>query len=173
MVVPPAVSGAKRSVTAAWLAALGQQFADALMSAEADALCNAGYGQVSQERVKHHDGYRPQRVGHPGGHRRAGHPRLRHGSHFPHWLLVGRRRAVHARISVVATAYLLGVATRRVERIAESLGVTQLSKSQVSAMARHLDAQVTALRDRPWTPVPLMRSPGWMRSPRRPGCGRW
>lgn len=47
---------------------------------------------------------------------------------------------------MVATAYLLGVSTRRVEKLAESLGVTQLSKSQVSAMAKHLDEQVTGDR---------------------------
>lgn len=50
---------------------------------------------------------------------------------------------------MVAAAYLLGVFTRRVEKLAESLGVTPLVKSQVSAMARHLDEQVTALRSRP------------------------
>ncbi len=50
---------------------------------------------------------------------------------------------------MVATAYLLGVSTRRVEKLAESLGVTQLSKSQVSAMSKHLDEQVTAFRNRP------------------------
>jgi hypothetical protein len=66
-------------------------------------------------------------------------PKLRQGSYYPHWLLERRRRAEQALISVVATAYLLGVSTRRVEKLAESLGVTQLSKSQVSAMARHLD----------------------------------
>ncbi|WP_158103840.1 transposase [Streptomyces carpinensis] len=57
--------------------------------------------------------------------------------------------AEQALISVVATAYLLGVSTRRIEKPAESLGVTQLSKSQVSAMVRHLDEQVTAFRNRP------------------------
>jgi transposase-like protein len=50
---------------------------------------------------------------------------------------------------VVATAYVLGVSTRRVEKLAESLGVTQLSKSQVSAMAKHLDEQVAAFPNRP------------------------
>lgn len=50
---------------------------------------------------------------------------------------------------MVATAYLLGVITRRVEKPAESLGVTQLSKSQVSAMAKLLDEQVAAFRSRP------------------------
>jgi hypothetical protein len=62
-------------------------------------------------------------------------------------LLERRRWAEQALISVVATAYLLGVSTRPVEKLAESLGVTQLSKSQVSAMAKHLDEQVAAFRD--------------------------
>ncbi|MFC4121397.1 IS256 family transposase, partial [Nonomuraea zeae] len=51
--------------------------------------------------------------------------------------------------SVVATSYLLGVSTRRVERLAEQLGVTRLSKSQVSVMARELDQMVSEFRDRP------------------------
>lgn len=55
---------------------------------------------------------------------------LRSGSCFPHWLLERGRRAEQALVSVVAAAYLLGVSTRRVEKLAESLGVTQLSKSQ-------------------------------------------
>jgi transposase-like protein len=50
---------------------------------------------------------------------------------------------------VVATAYLLGVSTRRVERLAEQLGVKSLSRSQVSEMASHLDEQVSAFRQRP------------------------
>lgn len=50
---------------------------------------------------------------------------------------------------VVATSYLLGVSTRRVEKLVEQLGVTSLSKSQVSDMAQHLDAQVEAFRNRP------------------------
>jgi putative transposase len=50
---------------------------------------------------------------------------------------------------VVATAYLLGVSTRRVEKLVEQLGIAALSKSQVSEMAAHLDAQVEAFRNRP------------------------
>jgi putative transposase len=76
-------------------------------------------------------------------------PKLRRGSYFPDWLLECRRRAEQALVSVVATAYLLGVSTRRVERLAETLGVTKLSKSQVSQMAGYLDEQVTAFRNRP------------------------
>jgi putative transposase len=52
-------------------------------------------------------------------------------------------------VSVVATSYLLGVSTRRMERLVETLSVTRLSKSQVSEMAKDLDAQVEAFRTRP------------------------
>ncbi|MFJ1536761.1 IS256 family transposase [Streptomyces mirabilis] len=131
------------------LRAMVKTFADALMSAEADALCNAEYGQVSDERINHRNGYRPREWDTRAGTVELAIPKLRSGSYFPHWLLERRRRAEQALISVVATAYLLGVSTRRVEKLAESLGVTQLSKSQVSAMAKHLDDQVAAFRNRP------------------------
>jgi transposase-like protein len=131
------------------LRAMVKTFADALMSADADALCNAEYGQVSDERVNHRNGYRPREWDTRAGTIELAIPKLRSGSYFPTWLLERRRRAEQALISVVATAYLLRVSTRRVEKLAESLGVTQLSKSQVSAMAKHLDEQVTAFRNRP------------------------
>jgi putative transposase len=51
--------------------------------------------------------------------------------------------------SVVATCYLLGVSTRRMEKLVETLGITRLSKSQVSVMARELDEQVADFRSRP------------------------
>jgi putative transposase len=66
-------------------------------------------------------------------------PKLRSGSYFPDWLLERRRRAERALTSVVATCYLLGVCTRRMEKLVESLGITRLSKSQVSEMAKDLD----------------------------------
>ncbi len=49
-------------------------------------------------------------------------PRLRPGSYFPDWLLERRRRAEAALTSVVATCYLLGVSTRRMEKLVASLG---------------------------------------------------
>ncbi|MFC9645010.1 IS256 family transposase [Streptomyces mirabilis] len=131
------------------LRAMVKTFADALTSAEADALCNAEYGQVSDERVNHSNGYRPREWDTRAGTVELAIPNLRQGSYFQHWLLERRRRAEQALISMVATAYLLGVSTRRVEKLAESLGVTQLSKSQVSPMAKHLDEQVAAFRNRP------------------------
>ena len=54
-------------------------------------------------------------------------------------------RAMAALTTVVATCYLLGVSTRRMDRLVETLGITSLSKSQVSVMAKELDCPVIAL----------------------------
>ena len=131
------------------LRAMIKTFADALMSAEADAVCGAGYGERSPERVNSRNGYRSREWDTRAGTVELAIPKLRQGSYFPDWLLQHRRRAEQALVSVVATSYLLGVSTRRVEKLAEQLGVRQLSKSQVSEMAQHLDAQVEAFRNRP------------------------
>jgi len=126
-----------------------QTFAEALMSADADAVCGAGYGQRSTERTNTRNGYRRRGWDTRGGSIDLAIPKLREGSYFPEWLLERRRRAESALISVVATSYLLGVSTRRMEKLVEALGITRLSKSQVSEMARDLDAQVEAFRTRP------------------------
>jgi transposase-like protein len=131
------------------LRAMVKTFADALMSAEADAVCGAPYGQRSDERTNSRNGYRAREWDTRAGTVELAIPKLRQGSYFPDWLLQHRRRAEQALVSVVATSYLLGVSTRRVEKLVEQLGVAQLSKSQVSEMAQHLDAQVEAFRNRP------------------------
>ncbi len=124
-------------------------FVQTLMSAEADAACGAGYGERSDERVNHRNGYRHRDFDARIGTIDVAIPKLRSGSYFPDWLLERRKRAERALTSVVATCYLLGVSTRRMEKLVESLGITSLSKSQVSMMARDLDAQVEAFRTRP------------------------
>jgi len=131
------------------LRAMVKTFADALMSAEADAVCGARYGQRSEDRTNSRNGYRSREWDTRAGTVELAVPKLRSGSYFPDWLLTHRRRAEQALVSVVATSYLLGVSTRRVEKLVEQLGVAQLSKSQVSQMAQHLDAQVEAFRNRP------------------------
>jgi putative transposase len=124
-------------------------FANAMMSAQADQVCGAGYGERSDERVNRRNGYRAREWDTRAGTVELAVPKLREGSFFPDWLLTHRRRAEQALVTVVATAYLLGVSTRRVERLAEQLGVKSLKRSQVSEMATHLDGQVRAFRERP------------------------
>jgi transposase-like protein len=124
-------------------------FVNVLMSAEADAVCGAPYGMPGPERVNVRNGYRHRDFDTRAGTVDVAIPKLRSGSYFPDWLLERRRRAEAALTSVVATCYLLGVSTRRMEKLVESLGITRLSRSQVSEMARDLDEQVEAFRTRP------------------------
>ena len=131
------------------LRSLLSTFIQALMSADADMVCGAPYGTSSPERVTTRNGYRHRDFDTRAGTIDLAIPKLRSGSYFPDWLLERRRRAEAALTSVVATSYLLGVSTRRMEKLVETLGITRLSKSQVSRMAADLDAQVEAFRTRP------------------------
>ncbi|XRQ16907.1 IS256 family transposase, partial [Actinomadura welshii] len=126
-----------------------REMAQRMMDAEVEQVCGAGYGEVSTERVNSRNGYRRREWDTRAGTVELAVPRLRSGSYYPEWLLERRRRAERALASVVATSYLLGVSTRRVEKLAEQLGVTRLSKSQVSVMARELDEMVADFRNRP------------------------
>ena len=126
-----------------------RQMAQRMMDAEVEGLCGAGYGEVSRERTNSRNGYRRREWDTRAGTIELAVPKLRAGSYYPEWLLERRRRAERALASVVATSYLLGVSTRRVEKLAEQLGVTRLSKSQVSVLAGELDEMVTDFRNRP------------------------
>src|SRR5258708_17034451 len=105
-----------------------------MMGAGLGVRCNAGYGEVTPERVNSGNGYRMRDWDTRAGTVGLAIPRLREGSYFPDFL-IHRRRAERALASVVATSYLLGVSTRRVEKLAAALRVTSLSKAQVSPLA--------------------------------------
>jgi transposase-like protein len=123
-------------------------FVNTLMSAEVDAVCGAAYGTVSPERRNRRNGYRAREFDTRAGTLDLAVPKLRQGTYFPEWLLERRKRAERALTSVVATCYLLGVSTRRMDKLVQSLGITTLSKSQVSEMAKELDAHVEEFRTR-------------------------
>ena len=128
---------------------LMQGFVNTLLSADADSVCGASYGARDPERTNRRNGYRHRDLDTRIGTLDVAVPKLREGSYFPDWLLERRRRAEAALTSVVATCYLLGVSTRRMDRLVQSLGITGLSKSQVSVMARDLDELVRDFRERP------------------------
>lgn len=123
-------------------------FINTLMSAEADAVCGAAYGTSSPERVNRRNGYRGREFDTRAGTLDLAVPKLRAGTYFPEWLLERRKRAERALTSVIATCYLLGVSTRRMDKLVQSLGITTLSKSQVSEMAKDLDEHVEQFRTR-------------------------
>src|SRR2546426_37177 len=93
------------------LRAMVKEFAEALMSADADAVCGAGYGERTPERVNRRNGYRERDWDTRVGSIELAVPKLREGSYFPDWLLEPRRRAGQGFGSVIARALFARVAT--------------------------------------------------------------
>jgi len=74
-------------------------------------------------------------------------PRVRDNSYFPS-LLQPRKRTEQALVAVVQEAYVQGVSTRRVDEVVQALGMTGISKSQVSRICQSLDVEVERFRTR-------------------------
>src|SRR5450755_2132500 len=123
-------------------------FAQRMMDADVEVRCNAGYGEITPGRVNSRNGYRAREWDTRAGTIELAIPKLRQGTYYPEFP-GHRRRAEGALASVVATSYLLGISTRRVEKLAAALGVTGLSKLQVSLMAAELDEMAEGFRSRP------------------------
>ena len=126
-----------------------QTMINALLSADADQVVGAEWGQPTPGRAAQRNGYRHRDLDTRVGTVDVAIPKLRSGTYFPEWLLERRKRAESALVTVVADCYLAGVSTRRMDKLVKTLGIHALSKSQVSRMAAELDAQVDAFRHRP------------------------
>src|SRR4249919_3532628 len=120
--------------------------AEAIMESEVSELTGVAKGERDPEhRLTHRNGYRERRWDTRVGSIDLAIPRVRDGSYFPS-LLEPRRRAERALLAVVQEAYVAGVSTRRVEDLVETLGITSMSRSQVSRICAALDAEVEAFR---------------------------
>ena len=117
-----------------------------LLGAEADAVCGAAYRSVSDERVNRRNGYRHRGLDTRVGTIDVAVPKLGPGLPLPEWLLERRKCAERALTSVVATCYLLGVSTRRMDKLVQSLGITTLSKSQVCSRREIEASSASSLR---------------------------
>lgn len=118
-----------------------------LMEAEVSAQIGAERYERSDERATPRNGYRHRAWDTRLGTLDVAIPKLRTGSYFPSWL-EARRRSEQALVAVVAEAYVQGVSTRKVEALVQTLGISGLSKSEVSRMCATLDAQAEAFRTR-------------------------
>ncbi len=127
---------------------------DRVMAAEVDGLTGAAHGERTLARTNRRNGYRERRFDTRLGTIDLRIPKLRAGTYFPDWLLEPRRRSERALVAVVAEAYVLGVSTRRVDELVQALGISGMSKSQVSELAKSLDADVAAFRGRPLDRAP-------------------
>src|SRR5215213_4950785 len=118
-----------------------------LMEAEVSAQIGAGRYERTDDRSAQRNGYRSRPWDTRVGTLELQIPKLRQGSYFPSWL-EPRRRAEQALVAVIAEAYVQGVSTRKVEAVVQALGISGISKSEVSRLAASLDEQVDAFRTR-------------------------
>lgn len=124
-------------------------FINQILSTQADSVCGADYGTVSPQRTNSRNGYRHRRLDTRVGSLDIAIPKLRSRAFFPEWLLEQRTRTERALTTVIATCYLKGVSTSRMNDLVAFLGINNLSKSQVSEMAKELDDMVADFRTRP------------------------
>lgn len=119
---------------------------NSLVSAKADEACGAAYGERSPERTNSRNGYRERSLLTSVGDLKVRIPKLRTGTFFPEDLIGRYCRVDRALVAAVAEMYVLGISTRKVEEVAGALGVSSMSRSQVSRLCECLDAEVAAFR---------------------------
>jgi len=122
--------------------------ANRLMELEADGLCNAGRHERSAERANYRNGYRDRAWETRAGTVDLKIPKLRKGSYFPVFL-EHRRTSERALIAVIQEAYVHGISTRSVDDLVKAMGMTGISKSEVSRVCGEIDERVKAFLDRP------------------------
>jgi transposase-like protein len=122
--------------------------ADRLMEMEVAGLTGADYGEKSPERLAQRNGYRTRDWETRAGTVELRIPKLRKGSYFPGFL-EPRRMAEKALTAVIQEAYIQGVSTRSVDDLVKAMGMSGVSKSQVSRLCEEIDGKVKAFLDRP------------------------
>jgi transposase-like protein len=127
---------------------LGELVLQRLMDAEAEQRCGAGRHERSEYRVNQRNGYRERTLETRLGTMDLRIPKLRTGSYLPSFL-EPRKASEQALVAVVQEAYVKGISTRKVDDLVQAMGMSGISKSQVSRICEELDERVDAFLNRP------------------------
>ena len=125
-----------------------QWLTERMMEVEAELKVGAVKGKHTPERTTHFSGTRVRRFDTRLGTLYLLVPKLRQGGYIP-FFVTEKKRSEQALIQVVQKAFINGVSTRKIERLARSLGIETLSAGQVSEITKSLDEQVQYFRTRP------------------------
>lgn len=138
------------------------------MALEVSAATGAGWGEKSAQRTAQRNGYRDRDWETRAGTVELRIPKLRKGRYFPGFLKP-RRMAEKALTAVIQEAYVQGISTRSVDELVKVMGMSGISKSQVSRLCDEIDGKVKAFRDWPiegnwpylWIDATYLKVPAW------------
>jgi putative transposase len=122
--------------------------AQRLMELEVESLTGAPHGARAPDRLTHRNGYREREWETRAGTVELRIPKLRRGSYFPGFL-EPRRMAEKALTAVIQEAYVQGISTRSVDDLVQAMGMSGISKSQVSRLCGEIDDKVQTFLNRP------------------------
>jgi transposase-like protein len=131
-----------------FLRAVAEAVLQILMEADVEGLIGAGRHERSADRLNYRNGYRERSLDTRLGSLQLRIPKLRQGSYFPPFL-EPRKTAEKALVTVIQEAWIGGVSTRRVDELVQAMGLSGISKSQVSKLCKDIDERVNAFLDRP------------------------
>jgi len=131
-----------------FLRAVAEAVLQLLMESDVEGMIGAGRYERSGERTTWRNGYRERTFDTRLGALQLRIPKLRQGSYFPPFL-EARKSSEKALIAVIQEAWIGGVSTRRVDDLVQAMGLSGISKSQVSKLCKDIDERVHAFLDRP------------------------